>query len=476
MLSVREHADGLSVDTAGWRIEHLRRNGGVWTSLSSVAGGPNLLQAPTTAALAVTRVNAGVTEVVPFSERNENSPVLRVERSDATGVVVVCEGAFRDAGGQSLPVGFRRRTEYLPHGLIWTTLELMSDCGCDGVVELCALNLSFEKRFERLFARLHPTQAGLPELFGAHGWFSCSNGGVDFQSRYTPLQLTLCGGTHAFEILLPSDLVTWDHALRPEAGLGQFLVLDGRSVSLSPYAVHTCPPATLQGKLSLRAGIVLPDLTRVKQNAPTQAPRQLSPSVTLSELNSAAIANTTLALMHPVAGDPALPKLVESARSSGAKVLAGISLNELAAEDPCFPRVSEWMHSASPALGPVSRRERGDGSPAGAMLCLKSGWFDELKRRIDAILGAANWSGIYLTDAAFRPCRHSAHGSGPFHTDLDGYLALLNFCRDRAGENLLIADHTDGNVPTVFSGNVCDVLLVDTGVPDTFCQGRCAQV
>jgi len=330
------------------------------------------------------------------------------------------------------------------------------------------LNLAFEQRFERLFARLHPTQAGLPELFGAHGWFTCSSGGVDFQSRYTPLQLTLCGGGHAFEILLPSDLVAWDHALRPEAGLGQYLVLDGRSVSLSPYAVHTCPPATLQGTLSLRAGIVLPDLTRAKPAHRPSAPKLFSPSVTLSELQHAATSGATLALMHPVAGDPALPKLVDSARAAGATILAGISLNELAVEDACFPRVSEWMHCASTALGPVSRRERGDGSAAGAMLCLKSGWFDELKRRIDAILGAANWSGLYLADAAFHPCRHSAHGSGPFHTDAEGYLALLKFCRERTGGKVLLADHTEGNVPTVFSGNVCDALLVEAGVPDVF--------
>lgn len=473
MLLVRDHADGISVETAGWKIEHSRASGGVWTSLSNPADSRNLLQAPATAALAVNRLNAGVTEVVPFSERNESSPYLHIERNDGASVVVVSEGAFRDGQGQSLPVGFRRRTEYLPHGLIWTTLELMSDVGCDGIVELCALNLSFESRFERLFARLHPTQAGLPELFGAHGWFSCSQGNVDFQSRFTPLQLTLCSGANAFEILLPSELAAWDHALKSEAGLGQYLVLDGRSVSLSPYAVHTCPSANFRGNLALRAGFVLPDLTRAKPGALSPAPHRLSPSATLSELNGAAVAHRTLALMHPVAGDPALSKLVEAGLAAGANVLAGISLNELATEDACFPRVSEWMHSASPVLGPVSRRERGDGSPAGAMLCLKSGWFDELKRRIDAILNAANWSGLYLTDTAFHPCRHTAHGSGPFHSDVEGYLALLKFCRERTGGKLLIADHSDGNVPTIYSGNVSDVMLVDAGVPDAFCRGRC---
>jgi len=184
-ISVTEHDGGLRVSSPWWEIVHSAAAGGAWNSIVLKHGsGRNLLRGPAGSALRFVRADPGCSAGVftSYSEKHEKAPVLRVEeerpqsgrivaRKDGGVPVVVAEGTYRDEQGQPLPVGYRRRTAYHDHGLIWTTLEIMSDAGCDGVVEVRALELPLHAGFTDCLARLHPTQGGGADLLGAQGRF-----------------------------------------------------------------------------------------------------------------------------------------------------------------------------------------------------------------------------------------------------------------------------------------------------------------
>jgi len=123
--SVDKTAAGVRVSTPFWTVEHRAAAGGACSSIVLTAGsGREMLRAPLTSALRFVqpdpRSESGVYSA--YCERNDSSARLHVERSASGAPVVVAEGVYRNEEGKSIPVGFRRRTEYHLHGLIWSTL------------------------------------------------------------------------------------------------------------------------------------------------------------------------------------------------------------------------------------------------------------------------------------------------------------------------------------------------------------------
>jgi len=324
-ISVTEQSEGLRINSPAWEIVHLAAAGGAWSSIVLKNGsGRNLLRAPATSALRFVRADpqGEAAAFSTFAERNEKSPYLRVE-TEAGVPVVVAEGTYRDEQGKALPVGYRRRTSYHDHGLIWTTLEIMSEAGCDGVVEARALELPLHAGFTDCHVRLHPTQGGGADLLGAQGRFdlgrpSCATdmpshreglsvppaagtdesapngppptpshkgrgGRAAFVSRYTPLQI-LCScreqGGDGIELFPASELAQWDCAFKADLGLGLYSVSRneaGVDVLLSPYCMaFRRMGLRLQGHITLRLGVAL----------------QMSPAGTKSQIPKSQIPNS----------------------------------------------------------------------------------------------------------------------------------------------------------------------------------------
>src|SRR5205085_2715013 len=97
--------------------------------------------------------------------------------------------------------------------------------------------------------------------------------------------------------------------------------------------------------------------------------------------------------------------LIENAHRHGLKILAAVSLKELKPAVPAFSQFGKaWMHQAAPSLDMI--HSWNGANDRGALMCLKSGWFDFLKTHIDAVL-ALPFDGLYLESAAAHPCCHA---------------------------------------------------------------------
>lgn len=487
-IRISEHAAGLHVSAPAGEIEHLAAAGGAWSSIV-LRGGPggNLLRAPLTSSLRLLRPGGGKpgtdgtegqSPFSTYSEQNEKSPRLWTET--AGGVpIVVAEGTYRDAEGRPIPVGYRRRTAYHQHGLVWTTLEIMSDSGCDGVVEARTLELPLRGGLTDCLVRLHPTQGGGADLLGAHGRFALQREGrhAAFLSRYTPLQIVCRGQSGAgIEVFPGSELAEWDCALKPDTGLGLYSVAchaDGADVLLAPYCMALRRmPARIQGTVTLRLGIGLP-LTR--QRAARDEPRHvLVTNRCAGDQDFVRWARAGVALLryqdschegafwrngayppYDEAGMRELRRMIEAAHRHGLKIVPYVSLKELHPETPAWREyAAQWMHMAAHSLGSVHTWVGNE--QRGGLMCMRSGWSGYCRQYVETLLSALPWDGLELDLAIPHACCHSEHGRGPFHTDVESVLDFVCHCRERVGAQGLLVLRGSAE-DSVLLANLADV-------------------
>ncbi|MGD0088705.1 MAG: DUF6259 domain-containing protein [Planctomycetota bacterium] len=494
-ISVVEESGGLRVTSAAWEITHLAAAGGAWASIVLKNGsGRNLLRAPAASALRFVRADpscaAGAFST--FSERNEKSPRLRVE-SGAGGPVIVAEGTYRDEEGRPLPVGYRRRTEYHERGLSWTTLEIMSEAGCDGVVEVRALELPLRAGITECCVRLHPTQGGGADLLCAQCRFDLGSppatcalpqGGREtaaFLSRYTPLQI-LCSArdpeAEGIELFPAAELAEWDCAFKPDLGLGLYSVARneaGIDVLLSPYCLaFRRMGIRVQGNVKLRLGVALSLQPGV---CIPQAPvSRIVRGLPCAEEELARLARAGVRLLrfedrfregapfwrngayppYAEAGMSELQGVIETAHRHEMKIVPYVSLKELHPETPAFAEhARQWMRTAAPSLD-IVHNWVGSGE-SGACMCLKSGWSGYCKEYVDKILSGLAWDGLELDLATAHACCHPEHARGPFHSDVDNVLEFLKYCRQRLGKQGVLVLRTEGG-DSFLARNFADVV------------------
>ncbi|HEY3319538.1 MAG TPA: hypothetical protein VGP72_03570 [Planctomycetota bacterium] len=462
-IQIEEHAAGIRVRTGAQVIEHLLAAGGTWSSVLFTCGsGRNLLRQPAGSAL---RVLGPSGPAKLFCEKNERGPKLSIDNS-GPAPAIIAEGTYRDEQGQALPVGFRRRTEYCDHGLVWSTLDIMSDSGCDNVVELCALELPLRTGFSGAFARFHPTQAGSPDLLGGRGWYPLINPPVvapasvpamAFLSRFTPLQLCCYDlGGEGIDVFPCSELALWDFACKPDAGLGQFAIEQepaGTLLRISPYCMSFRQISTrIQGRISLRLGIGLPQM---KARAAQRSHVLGAPLPSGEELARLAKSGISVVRLPSDISPPAdeLRRVLDAAHKVGMKLVRSINIKELAFNSPDVGRYgAEWMHMAAPSLGPIyTRADNGDGR---VLMCLKSGWFDHCKKVISDAIAQSPLDGLFIEGAAAHPCCHPQHARAPFHSDIEQVLELLAYARSKIPDGLLGVDL--GGSPSMVLGNIAD--------------------
>jgi hypothetical protein len=466
-IRIEQHAEGVRVTGPGWQVEHSAAAGGAWNSVTlSQGAGRNLLRAPLASAIRFAGADAG--SLAAFGEQNERAPRLRVETAADGTPAVVAEGTYRDQAGNAIPVGYRRRTEYHADGLIWTTLVIMSDAGCDGVVEVRALEVPLGAGMSECFVRFHPTQAGGPDLLGASARYELGGGErrAVFASRFTPLQV-LCrnGNGEALEFFPSPELAQWDTAIKPDAGLGFYGVehdRDGTTVMLAPYCMAFRRAGTrLQGVVTLRLGIVLP----IASGRPAIRPEQIArvDGRWLSDADLAGLARRGVNVLcyrddYRDAGTDELKQRIDAAHRNGLKIVPYVSLKALHPAVPAYrEHADEWLHMAARSVGPI--HDWAGAGERGVLMCLKSGWYDCCAQRFAALLADLPWDGLYCAHATPYPCCHPGHAKGPYHSDLLGVLSLLRHCRGLVGADRLLLISTE-RMPSVLAENIADAVFI----------------
>jgi hypothetical protein len=470
-----ELPDEIRVSTEAVQIRHLKKNGGALASIVFAKGsGSNLLRAPLTSYI---RCLNAAGESSDYRESNDPAPLFKLERSASGIPVVVAEGVYRNERGQSLPVGFRRRSEYHDNGLLWSTLEIMSDCGCPDTVELRVVELALRAGLTDCSVRLHPTQGGGADLLGAGAMFDLRGGGdarTVFLSRFTPSQIRCSDrGSEGIDLFHGADFAAWDCSCKPEPGLGFYHVSnsrDGSRVELSPYCmVYRRIRTKLQGKLTFRLGVGLPTLQ--SKRALSTAVRPLAGAQGWSGQDAADLASSRVQCVryhNPLwrAGvyppfDPgamqALRGAIDAVHGRGIKVVVHVSPREFHPDTPEFAKAAGgWMHMAAPSLEMI--RNWNAGRDCGALMCLSSGWLDFAKRYVDRVMADLPWDGLFIDAPVPLACCHPAHGRGPYHTDAEGLLDFISYCRQKTGTNgLLLLKRVPGGL--IVGENLADAVV-----------------
>lgn len=141
----------------------------------------------------------------------------------------------------------------------------------------------------------------------------------------------------------------------------------------------------------------------------------------------------------------------------GVRVTPYFSLHEWHPDAPGF---AEWA-------GQYKRTIRDDGailysySPNGifgGQMCLLSGWRDMLKRHIGTVLERHAFDGLYFDWTCALPCLNRAHR--PYaHWDIEGFMDLLEWSRERVGEDGILYLHTS-LTPFIMADNLATCVLV----------------
>jgi hypothetical protein len=485
-ITVEEQDFGLKVRTSAWTVAHHRSAGGAWGSVIFHQGsGKNLLRRPFSSAVRFVKPDPKSESGIYFAyeEAHEKQPRLRWESLSDGGIAVVAEGTYQDVDGKTVPLGFRRRTEYREHGLVYTTLDLMSDTGCDGVVEVRAMDLPLRPGLTDCYVRFHPTQAGGADLLGGRAWFDLARGaGTHFLSRYTPMQI-ICfeRGGEGIEVFPGSDLAQWDCGIKPDLGLGLYMVTqdaDGTTVEMNPYCLaFRRMPVKLQGTITYKLGIGLPAIKPRRKTHNTVFHATVN-SRWPSREDIARVAHSGVKLIRlhndyredgPFWHDGAYPpydelnmrelrRVIDTVHEHGMKIIPYVSLKELHPDTPAYKQhAREWMHMAAPSLD-IVHTWVGSGE-FGGLMCMNSGWLDFRKRSVDTILSDLPWDGLYFDWTSFHPCCHPKHARGPYHSDVDQFLEFMFYCRQRVGKTGTLMLHMSG-VPSIVAENLADIIYV----------------
>ncbi|MGH7143031.1 MAG: hypothetical protein ACREJ2_02720 [Planctomycetota bacterium] len=486
-VTVEQHDAGVRVRSGDWTIEHSARHGGAWSSVFLNNGsGRNLLVRPITSLIRfhVLKPDDMYGGYTVYSEALDGKAQLRVAESSAGFPVVIAEGVYRNEKGEALPVGFRRSTEYREFGLIWSTLEIMSETGCEDVVHVRAFEAVLRPGLTDLYAREHPILLSSSDQCSPGRFYALPKDqtATVFSSRYTPLHmLAFERGVEGIEFFPSSDLAEWDCNIKPEPGLGLYQAhhgAEGTTLEWDPYCLaFRRQKIRLQGTLRYRLGIGLPTLKPARQvhTGPFHAALN-SDWASDAEIARLAKAGVKLLRFHndfreggpfwhdgvyppyDEAGMAELRRVIETAHRHGMKIVPYISLKELHPECSEYgPHHRAWMHMAAHSLD-VIHTHMGSGE-YGGLMCLKSGWLDSRKRSIETILGDLPWDGLYFDWCVAHPCCHPDHARGPWHSDMDEFLDFLLFCRRRVGEEGTLFMHLSG-LPSLVAENMADLAFI----------------
>jgi hypothetical protein len=486
-IQVSETASGLTVGNEFWEAAHQARAGGAWASLIFRNGsGQNLLRGPVSSSLRLLPADKALGHETPsfYSEAHDEQAHLSWERLADGSVAVTAEGTYRSGAGVGIPVGFRRRTEYREHGRVVVTLHVMSDCGCDGVVELRALDIPLRAGLTHAYVRFHPTQAGSADLVGGRAWLDLTRNAnpTPFLSRFTPLQVACFErGVEGLEVFPSSDLAAWDQALKPDIGLGLYRLghdAGGSSIEFSPYALTARRIRTrLQGTLTLRQTIVFPE---TRPHSAVRAPQAAYLThLDATDADIERLANEGVSVLcfkhersddgrfwrhgavtpYDAAGVAKLRAILEACQRSRIKFVPYVALHELHPETHAFEtHARAWMHAAGRSLDAIHNWNATAPGETGALMCLRSGWLHYRKTTIDAILAALPWDGLCLEWPGPLPCCHPDHAPGMYHSDTDEVFDLLLHCRKRVGAEGLLAFAAAGD-SSIIAANLADHIL-----------------
>jgi hypothetical protein len=511
----RDDEKGLLIfSTPYYSVEHDLKKGGAISRISYTHGqAPNLLIHPvaTSIALAAKKVpyspSARTRGQQPqtLSDLHDSSPAVSSTKTGKFATVNV-EAALRTSDGRD--VGVRTKTTYQYR---WGYIKIHKEVIFPKeAVETAALTV--------LNTTLHPslTHYGLrPGAFGAtHNnpfgieplqWGLMRPGEYldqPLETRYFPCHMVFANpGVEGMEWFSGDNLGQWYYPITETPGTGHLSINSrneplGIQVTLSPLDLPNSPELARGGSVSLSSSYAFDYYLGMSILEGHAYRRWLESSfgpnggkwVSDEEIRRKAEAGIITMTLHndgdshhdglywrdgtyppyPPEQMKNMEHVIATCQQNGIKVLPYFSNHELNMSTDTFKKHGqEWGRKAD---------DQGNISPGyfyGAQMCFKSGWKDFFKNYVDTVLKNQPFDGIYYDWNMALYCDDPKHmgkqsngvsgakGLGAFafsptsHWDVDEWLEMMEWTRERVGPDRLVTLHTTG-VPMIAAENFAD--------------------
>jgi hypothetical protein len=505
------------LSTPYYSIHHDLKKGGAITQISYLHGAaPNLLLKPLASSIELAAVkNPQHTHEVhhrrpadTFSDVHDASPVVNIAKAGKFQTVHV-EATLRFPDGHD--VGVRTRTTYQYR---WGYIKIHKEF----IFPKEPVNTAAVTVFSTL---LHPGLTQYAHRSGAFDnvpanpfsfdplqWGELRAGshfGAGFATRYIPCHMVFANpGIEGIEWFLGDDLGQWYYQLADTPGTGSVTLNAstdplGINLRVSPLALPTNPDLGRGGFLPL-AGTYSFDyhlgLTVLDGHAhPRWLEKSFGPNggqwVSDEEIRrngESGIITMTLHNDGDSRGDglywrdgtfPPYPPeqmkkmehVLDTCHQNGIKVMPYFSNHELSQSTEAFKKHGEeWGRKAD---------DQGNLAPAyfyGAHMCFKSGWKDFFQSYVDTVLKHHPWDGIYYDWNLAMYCNNPLHmgktsngvsgakGLAAYaysrtgHWDVDEFLEMMEWTRERVGPDGLVTLHNTG-VAMLAAENFADYIV-----------------
>ena len=499
-----EAAGQLILSTPYYAVVHDLKRGGVISGISYTHGqAPNLLVYPLAASVSMTAKEDPSRE--RLSDLNDSSPAVSVSKQGKWDVVMA-EATLRKSSGQATGVHTRTTYEYrwgyikvhkefifpeLPvHAAILTVL---SGTLHPSLTHFGRRSLAFDT------ARSNPFD-GDPFQPGIMRPGSYLN--PPFATRFIPCHMLFANpGIEGIEWFVSDDLGQWYYQMTGVPGTGHVELRPsndplGIDFTVSPLELPSDPGLAHGGFVSLSGSYAFDyyiGMTILEGHAHR---RWLDMSFTANggrwvsdeEIRRNAEAGIVTMTLHNDGDDkgdglfwrdgsyPPYPPdqmkkmehVIETCHQNGIKVMPYFSNHEFRQSNEAFK-----LHGEEWARKPDDQGNLSPDAFYGAQMCFKSGWKDYFKSYVDTVLKHHPWDGIYYDWNLAMYCNNPLHmgkvsngvsatkglASYAFsptgHWDVDEFLEMVEWTRERVGPDGLVTLHTSSN-PMLAAENFAD--------------------
>ncbi|HUZ47255.1 MAG TPA: DUF6259 domain-containing protein [Terriglobia bacterium] len=512
-----EAAGHLTLSTPYYSVLHDLKQGGAIARINYTHGqASNLLVQPMGASIKLAAEKASRTlpgerqfhrpEV--FSDLHDSSPSVSVAKSGKWQILNI-EAVLRTPSGRD--IGVRTKTTYVYRwGYIKIHKEFIFLERAVPTAQITVLSAMFHPSLTHYGHRANVFENSTVGPFGIEKvrWGKIRPGryfDTSFETRYVPRYVVLANpGIEGIEWFVSDNLSQWDYQMTDQPGTGNATIIPstkplGIAVSIRPLSLPSSPNlarggfVSLKGRYSFDYYLAMPILeghahqrwlersygpNRGQWVSDNEIRRNAEDGVVTMTLHNDGDSNGDGLYWrdgtyppYPPAQMKKMEHVIETCHKYGIKTMPYFSNHELNQSTKAFKEQGEEWGRKSDDQGNLRPNRT-----YGAHMCLKSGWLRYFKSYVDTVLKHHPFDGIYYDWNMALYCNNPLHvgkasngvsgakGLATYafsptgHWDIDEFLELMEWTRERVGPDGLVTIHNT-MTPMFASENFADFVV-----------------
>lgn len=479
-----EDKNFLKIISDYWETIHLKEKGGCLSSVIFKYGSQkNILIEPLSSYI---RIKEGK-EYIYYKECLCKNPVISVKKENGR-IVIITKGKYSSDNEKEIPVEYERVFSYEKFGLIKVDLKINFLEDINNVIEIGTMGVSIDKRLNAVGYRPHPHVDPSPSFPGRCIWHEFSETGQHYNDtvaigRYLPIYICFVERrVEGIEIFKDDDIENDNKVFSPEEDGQSYCEVGYKNeknalvLRYEPYGNWKIPKKITSGTYKFKYFIGLP-FSKGANKVFTPHFHAVINSKWPTERQLDIYANSGIKYIrlhndyredgpfwrdgyYPPYDEENMKKLdwvIEEVHKRGMKIVPYFSLKELHPDCPEYKKYAEeWKRTIDKKFTILHNYVRS--GEFGAQMCLKSGWLEFRKKSIDLVLSNHNFDGVYYDWTCALYCNNPLHMNGKEHIDMEEFLELIFWTRERIGPDGIMFLHLSG-VPMMVVENTADFVF-----------------